>query len=149
MRIPRGSLDGSEGLEALKKDVTDAEAAPGSTHLVYVLHDFYSPIDSEVRDFLAWLKPRAAIGTVVKTVGDVTAGEPAAGRGRGPDQTVPTGSTVHLDGSGSSDPNGDPLTYQWSQTGGPSVILASDTAVQAQVHRAARPGGTHIPSSGR
>jgi large repetitive protein len=34
--------------------------------------------------------------------------------------TVQTGGSVSLSGSGSSDPDGDTLTYQWSQTGGPS-----------------------------
>jgi hypothetical protein len=48
----------------------------------------------------------------------------------GPNQTVQLGSTVQLDGSGSSDPAGHPLTYQWSQTGGPAVTLSSATAVQ-------------------
>jgi hypothetical protein len=36
---------------------------------------------------------------------------------------------VQLDGSGSSDPNGDPLTYQWTQTGGTPITLSSSTAV--------------------
>ena len=35
-----------------------------------------------------------------------------------------------LDGSGSRDPNGNPLTYQWTQTGGPAVTLSSATAVK-------------------
>jgi LmbE family N-acetylglucosaminyl deacetylase len=48
----------------------------------------------------------------------------------GPDQTVAVGSVVHLDGSGSSDPAGNPLTYQWTQTGGTTVTLSSSTAVQ-------------------
>ena len=34
-----------------------------------------------------------------------------------------SGAGVTLDGSGSSDPNGDPLTYNWTQTGGPAVGL--------------------------
>ena len=48
----------------------------------------------------------------------------------GPAQTVAAGATVTLDGSGSSDPNGNPLTYQWTQTAGPAVTLSSATAVK-------------------
>jgi PKD repeat protein len=41
----------------------------------------------------------------------------------GPDQTVPKKTLVTLDGTGSSDPDGDILTYAWTQTGGPAVVL--------------------------
>ena len=36
----------------------------------------------------------------------------------GPDQTVSETQTVNLDGSKSSDPDGDKLSYNWKQTGG-------------------------------
>ena len=55
---------------------------PGKTHLVYLMHNFYSPIDEEIDEFLAWLQPRAANGTVVKTVGEVLPGTPPAGTSR-------------------------------------------------------------------
>ncbi|HEU4445335.1 MAG TPA: hypothetical protein VFR94_11740 [Nitrososphaeraceae archaeon] len=49
----------------------------------------------------------------------------------GPDQTVNEGNIVTLDGTGSSDPNEDiPLTYEWTQTAGPSVELSDPSAAQ-------------------
>ena len=48
----------------------------------------------------------------------------------GTDQNVAAGATVTLDGSGSTDPAGDTLSYQWTQTSGVTVTLSSDTAVQ-------------------
>ncbi len=64
-------------------------------------------------------------------------GTPAAGSptnrvpvaSAGADQSAPAGSSVQLSGAGSSDPDGDALTYAWTQTSGPAVALSSATAV--------------------
>jgi chitinase len=46
----------------------------------------------------------------------------------GASQTVASASNVRLDGSGSSDPEGLVLSYQWIQTSGPHVQLSSATS---------------------
>lgn len=58
----------------------------------------------------------------------VGSGEAVAGAG--PDQTVGISSPVQLDGSGSSNPSGDTLTYQWTQTEETSLSLSDDTFFQ-------------------
>ena len=45
----------------------------------------------------------------------------------GPDQTVAPGDPVTLDGSASGDPDGQALTFLWTQLGGPPVVLAAAT----------------------
>lgn len=48
----------------------------------------------------------------------------------GPSQNIHTG-TVTLDGSGSNDPDGDDITYGWTQTGGISVTLSNASAISS------------------
>jgi MYXO-CTERM domain-containing protein len=48
----------------------------------------------------------------------------------GPDQTVPVSTLVTLDGSASSDPQGAPLTFLWTQLSGTAVTLSSRTVVK-------------------
>ncbi|MCS6817548.1 MAG: PKD domain-containing protein [Blastocatellia bacterium] len=45
----------------------------------------------------------------------------------GPDQTVPDGVLVTLDGTRSFDPDGDGITFRWTQTAGPTVTLTGAT----------------------
>ena len=49
----------------------------------------------------------------------------------GADQTANVSDTVSLDGSNSFDPDGDTLTYAWTQTAGTTVTLSSTTAATA------------------
>ena len=64
-------------------------------------------------------------------VGDSTLGSfnrrPAAYAGA--DQVVGKGASVTLRGTGSTDLDGDTLTYKWTQTAGPSVTISSTTSV--------------------
>jgi hypothetical protein len=48
----------------------------------------------------------------------------------GDDQTADEKSTITLDGSGSGDPEGENLSYRWSQVAGPSVTLSDPAAEQ-------------------
>lgn len=62
----------------------------------------------------------------------------------GPDQAnLTTGSTVTLDGTASSDPDDDTITYAWTQVSGPTVTL-SDATVSQPTFDAPDGGGDDI-----
>ncbi len=76
-----------------------------------------------VNDGLLYSEPNA---TTVITVNSAPVAD------AGPDQFVPLYTTVTLDGSGSFDPDGDPITYMWtfvSKPAGSSSSLVSPTGV--------------------
>jgi hypothetical protein len=60
----------------------------------------------------------------------------------GPNQDNVQAGTITLDGSASYDPDGDPITYSWSQLSGPAVTLATPTLAKTTFSAAA--GQTYI-----
>ena len=67
-------------------------------------------------------------------------GAPTANAGT--DQAVSSGDLTQLDASGSSDPDGDPLAYQWTQAAGIPVSLSDPTVVNPTF---IAPGGMTAP----
>jgi ELWxxDGT repeat protein len=111
-----GEMWRSDGTEAGTVRVTDINPSGASRpeNLVYAGGKLFFSANDGVRGREPWV-----------LVFDL---EPVAEAG--PDQTVDEGADVSLDGTASSDPNGDPLSYQWEQIGGPTVALSDPTTAQ-------------------
>jgi Ca2+-binding RTX toxin-like protein len=71
------------------------------------------------------------VDSVVVTVNADTTDDPPIAAA-GDDQTVVEGVRVRLDGTGSSDPEGQTLTYAWTQVSGPAVTLSDPTAARPE-----------------
>lgn len=75
---------------------------------------------------IVWVNNTEKFGTTKSVVGKIIPPNRQPLADGGPDQMVVTeGTMVALNGSGSSDPDGDGLIFSWTQVGGPTVALNS------------------------
>jgi hypothetical protein len=70
-----------------------------------------------------------AFSTVATRAFNVTNVDKPPVANAGPDQTVNEGTLVILTAAGSSDPDGDALSFAWTQTAGPAVTLTGSNTV--------------------
>ncbi|MEQ9131894.1 MAG: PKD domain-containing protein [Salinisphaeraceae bacterium] len=133
------TLDGTESMDADRDGLTytwTLEAPEGSATS---LQDPETAMASFTADVVGIYEASLIVSDDIATSDPdtvtITVGVPNAGpsANAGTDQSVMTGSVVALDGSGSSDPNGDPLNYEWvfasTPSGSGATLLNADTVM--------------------
>jgi hypothetical protein len=94
-------------------------------------------------DFVSWSDGGAAghdvtVGTSPATYTATYAGRPPVANA-GPDRTVASGASFTLDATGSSQPGGGPVTFSWTQIGGPPAVIRDEDQATTVVDGVAGP----------
>ncbi len=130
-----GTLDGSASSDAEDDPLTYSWTAPPGVALsdaAAVRPTFEAPnrkSDYSLTFTLTVNDGKADSAADAATV-SVTADDDAPTADAGADVAAKGGDRVALDGTGSSDPEGGPLTHAWTQTAGPAVALSDTTSAR-------------------
>ncbi|MCM3905527.1 MAG: PKD domain-containing protein [Pyrinomonadaceae bacterium] len=114
-------------------DGTHGDATPGDN--IYTAQTEVNELQLGAVSFrasVAYLKQLLRVFSNTINVNVVQIGNTRPVANAGPDQTVSVGATVQLNGSGSSDADGDPLTFSWSfvsRPAGSNAVLSNPGAV--------------------
>lgn len=127
------TLDGSESYDPHGDDLTyfwTQVAGPGVTFTPHLsVTTFTAPDNPAVLTFVLVVTDNLGLASMEDEVVIMTTNQPPVASA-GQDQVVDTLVPVTLDGSGSYDLDGDmPLTYMWSQEGGPNVTFTPHLSV--------------------
>ena len=126
-------LDGGQSIDddgdtityAWSLDQTPAGSGASLSDPTAVTPTFVADVQGEYRASLIVTDEFGAASVADEVVVSFLNVAPVADAGK--NQVVPVGTTVHLEGGGSSDANLDPLTYQWSLASRPAGSLAALT----------------------
>jgi hypothetical protein len=103
--------------------------AKSAAWTAYLQHDAMpcgSPPSCGSNEYAAWLQRQYTLAS--EPGGNTPPANTPPVASAGAAQSVAARAAVTLDGSGSRDADGDPLTYRWTQTSGTAVTLSSATA---------------------
>lgn len=117
------------------------DAIVGSTVTVGALSP--QTVAGVTHDFVSWSDGGAAghdvtVGTSPATYTATYAGRPPVANA-GPDRTVASGASFTLDATGSSQPGGGPVTFSWTQIGGPPAVIRDEDQATTVVDGVAGP----------
>lgn len=94
----------------------------------FLFGNFVRPTTARASGVVPMEVPRVKYELLTRTIRN---GNAAPIADAGGDQVGVTAGPITLDGSASYDPDGDPITYLWTQVGGPSVSLTGVTTSRA------------------
>ncbi len=129
-----GATSGSDYSGPMSGTLSWADGDARPQWIEFPINDDGSGESTEEFEILLSNPQGASLGSkpgVTIAIQDADGANAAPSANAGPARTVGGGANVTLDGSASTDPDGDTLSYAWTQTMGPTISIANSGSARA------------------